>query len=330
MLTVDAVDVTDEAAFRQWFSVRVRAHLADAPSLPATSFEEARSDLPRPGDPYDRWHHLIALDGSEPVGSARAELTCDNPDLAYLTVVVRPDARRRGVGSALLGALEDWSAEAGCTALIGDTMRPAGSAVPGDAFAAEHGYRAGAVSVFRLLDVPEALTRLDALDPGVPSGYRVVTWAERCPSELLEFRAALNEEIAADDPATRQAVEAWDGARVRAYEDRMIAAGRSRLCAGVVETASGELVAVTWFVRPPGEREHVKQLGTVVARKHRGHRLGLLVKVANLRQLGSAWPGTRVVSSWNGDLNAAMIAINSALGYRVAGEGTDWEKSFRS
>jgi RimJ/RimL family protein N-acetyltransferase len=55
-----------------------------------------------------------------------------------------------------------------------------------------------------------------------------------------------------------------------------------------------------------------------VTKAHRGHRLGLLVKSAMLEWLGTAEPElTRIVTD-NAAPNSFMIAVNEALGYRLA------------
>ena len=58
--------------------------------------------------------------------------------------------------------------------------------------------------------------------------------------------------------------------------------------------------------------------------EHRGHRLGLLAKVANLRHLRSAQPDTRWVTSWNAGSNVHMVAINDLLGFVPVDEWDEW------
>jgi RimJ/RimL family protein N-acetyltransferase len=57
----------------------------------------------------------------------------------------------------------------------------------------------------------------------------------------------------------------------------------------------------------------------VVARPHRGHRLGLLVKAAMLQWLTGAEPRLRKVATFNAASNRHMIAINEELGFEVSG-----------
>ena len=58
------------------------------------------------------------------------------------------------------------------------------------------------------------------------------------------------------------------------------------------------------------------QSGTLVAPEHRGHALGLAIKVANHRQLREHFPECRVLLTGNADVNAPMNAVNEVLGYR--------------
>ena len=59
---------------------------------------------------------------------------------------------------------------------------------------------------------------------------------------------------------------------------------------------------------------------TVVTRKHRGHRLGLLVKIAMLELLATAEPQLERIATWNAQANEHMIAVNEALGYTILGQ----------
>ena len=68
------------------------------------------------------------------------------------------------------------------------------------------------------------------------------------------------------------------------------------------------------------------QMLTGVTREHRGHRLGLLVKVAMLEVLRAAEPQLERIDTWNAESNRYMIAVNEALGYTVLGPPASWWK----
>ena len=65
--------------------------------------------------------------------------------------------------------------------------------------------------------------------------------------------------------------------------------------------------------RDPGK---VFQDDTLVLPRHRGHRLGLALKVANLRAVQRAHPDRRVLHTWNAEENGPMVAVNNAMGFR--------------
>jgi hypothetical protein len=63
-----------------------------------------------------------------------------------------------------------------------------------------------------------------------------------------------------------------------------------------------------------------------VAREHRGHRLGLRLKLAMLDLLARQEPQVKHILTGNGETNEHMIGINETLGYRVIGPpARSWE-----
>jgi hypothetical protein len=69
------------------------------------------------------------------------------------------------------------------------------------------------------------------------------------------------------------------------------------------------------------------QGGTLVVPAHRGHRLGLAVKVANQRALAGRFPQLEWIITGNADVNAHMNAINDRLGFRVVERLLEVEKA---
>jgi len=76
---------------------------------------------------------------------------------------------------------------------------------------------------------------------------------------------------------------------------------------------------VTQVEVAPDEPDWMFQGLTAVVRAHRGHRLGLLVKLAMLEWLAEAEPQRRWMITGNAETNEHMIAINEALGYQPFG-----------
>ena len=59
---------------------------------------------------------------------------------------------------------------------------------------------------------------------------------------------------------------------------------------------------------------------------HRGHRLGLAMKLATHRRLAELFPSCAYVETGNAGVNAAMNAVNERLGYRVVERCLDVQK----
>ena len=78
----------------------------------------------------------------------------------------------------------------------------------------------------------------------------------------------------------------------------------------------GTLVGVTEAVLNDAAPERGFQSGTLVDPAHRGHGLGLAIKLANHRRLREHFPQCRLLMTGNADVNAPMNAVNVALGYR--------------
>ena len=62
-----------------------------------------------------------------------------------------------------------------------------------------------------------------------------------------------------------------------------------------------------------------------MAPEHRGHRLGTLVKVANLYHARAERPELLVIDTCNADSNPYMVRINEAMGFRPHCRTTDWQ-----
>ena len=264
--------------------------------------------------------------------------------IAGVDVLVLPEARRRGVGTAVWRAIEDvLDADGRTTVQAWVDHRPADGpvleaptgfgSVPLDAaevrFLAALGFRLEQVermSELRLDDALEHLERLRADALPHARGYAIRTWTGRTPPELLEQLAVLHQRMSTDAPVAGldHEEEAWDAGRVERIEEVEERRGRDMLRAVAIHEATGALVAFTTLVVASPERP-AYQHDTLVHGEHRGHRLGMLVKVANLLALAERIPRGVRVMTWNAEENRPMLGVNESLGFRAIGYEGAWQ-----
>jgi GNAT superfamily N-acetyltransferase len=340
---IDEVDPRDGRAFDEWYAVVDAVAVAERPGEPGWLIGELRERAAagRPADdgtpPEDeRIDTLLVRDGTgRAVGAAMLELPLrDNQHFCAVDVHVLPDARRRGAGTALLAEVTVRARAARRTTMAMDIDEPpsAEGRSAGRAFATRHGFTCATTEVRRDLALPVDPAHLDAVEADCldrARGYRVRTWQDRCPDDLVDDRAVLSTRMSTDAPLGELdwQIETWDAARVRRSEALVARQGRTFLAAGAVDEESGRLVAFTELGVPLTRPERVYQWSTLVLSEHRGHRLGTLVKTAVLRLVAERVPQARLVSTWNAAVNAPMIAVNERLGFRTNGSLSSWQRA---
>jgi hypothetical protein len=124
--------------------------------------------------------------------------------------------------------------------------------------------------------------------------------------------------------------ESWDVARVRHVEGSWKRSGQESLVAAARHRASGELAAYSVLQASAAKPWMANQDDTLVARHHRGRRLGMVVKILNLRRLAAGHPAVERVTTFNAAENDHMLSINVALGFRPAGYDGEWRMTMPS
>ena len=274
---------------------------------------------------------LGAFDEGRMVGAARVDVPLlDNLHSAWSQVYVDPAHVRRGIGRALDAACVEVARGRGRRVLMTEALTLPGQESPGLLFARAMGYRPGLEDGLKVVDLFETEHTWAALDEATlphRDGYRIVTWHDNVPEELLDDFCLLNEAFFEEAPIGEMEMEPekWDRARVAEREARNAATGRHEISAGAL-SPEGRLVALTELMVNEATPWRGHQSGTLVDRDHRGHRLGMAVKLANHRQVREAWPEVKVVMTGNADVNAAMNAVNDALGYREVERCVEMQK----
>ena len=151
------------------------------------------------------------------------------------------------------------------------------------------------------------------------AGYTLISWTQDTPEEYLDQMVAI--ELAMSDAPHDPSWEepAWDAERVRATDRRRRLQQLRSYAVAARHDATGDLAGVTRVEVAPDEPGWIHQGVTAVVRAHRGHRLGLLVKLAMLEWLARAEPQRQWIITGNAGTNEHMIAINEALGYQRFG-----------
>jgi hypothetical protein len=132
--------------------------------------------------------------------------------------------------------------------------------------------------------------------------------------------------IEGDAPrAAGEEPQGWDAARVRAADQRLADQGWRFYSLAARAQHSGGLVAITQLGVDPLDPSWGSQSLTAVTAPHRGHRLGLLVKVAMLELLAAHEPHLTQILTLTAEGNEHMDAINTELGYEVLERQLSWE-----
>jgi GNAT superfamily N-acetyltransferase len=263
----------------------------------------------------------------------------DNTHSVEVTVAVHPEHRRRGAGTAIVEHMGELGRADGRRSLNSIVDVPVAQASDHASvhFAPKLGFEATMAGNSRRLDVPLDPAEVTELRDVVAtarqaSEYRLLSFVTPWPQEFAEDEWDLLRVMSTDEPAGdgEHEEEVWDEARMVEYDELREERGATKLCAVAQHVPSGRAVAMTEILVCEDEPHQSWQLITVVHPEHRGHRLGLAVKLANLELLAEHSPGIGFVITGNAAVNAPMITVNDMMGFRVIGEGMFWQKRLGS
>jgi RimJ/RimL family protein N-acetyltransferase len=278
------------------------------------------------GDPQEMWVALGEGDDGV-VGWYLLHLpAADNLHMASFNVTVRQDRLRQGLGTALLrhGAARALDER---RSLIHSWARDGSR---GEAFARSRGATGGIAQLRRVLELDAAaadrLGELRAAAESAAAGYRLVSWISPTPEEYLDQVAALHNALADAPHDASWHPPSWDAERIRKAERWAERRGIRMYTVAAWHEGGGELGGLTEVGVEADMPDWGFQELTAVARGHRGHRLGLLLKIAMQEWLAEAEPQLRRILTGNAGANEHMIAINEALGYQLSGSPfRSWE-----
>jgi mycothiol synthase len=216
----------------------------------------------------------------------------DDPERGYVAPRVHPNARRRGVGTALLEPLVEFVDSLGLERLSGQVTDPGSKA-----FAERFGF----VESDRQVEQVRHLDEEIALDP-IPDGVEMVTIAEQ--PELLEAAYPLARDEGYPDLALEGSIsiplEEW------LHDEATLPEG------SFVALADGEIVGCSGLMAH--DNDGVAEDGlTVVRREWRRRGLAKALKQRELAWARAA--GFAEVVTWTQSGNESMRTVNERLGY---------------
>ena len=319
-MDIRRLDPHDDAQMRRFHEIGWRAEKEDGrPWNSFWTFPEMAGMFREPTDDQ-RMDCFCLYDGDLMVAGGFVELSLlDNLDKAWMFGAVEPELRGRGFGSMLMEVMVEHARE------IGRSQVTVMMAVPFEErytsgmlrFVDKHGFRLANTEIMRILRLPvrdELLEEVRRESAPHHDGYEISTFVDDVPEEYLESYCYLRNQLVLDAPTgdIDFEAEALTPELIRQRSERNKRSGRTTYFS--LATKDGVAVAHSDLAVPPtGTESH--QLGTLVHRDHRGHRLGAAVKAVNLEALQRDRPDITEVHTQNAETNQWMVSINERLGF---------------
>jgi len=329
---ISEIDVADDTAMQAVFDVDTRSSHIGRESMPQWTHQEMLGAY-RSNDSGERQVVLGAYDGDTLLGFVSIWVPLlDNLDKVYLEVQVDPPARGRGVGTALLAEAEALARADARTLLLTESKIPPGQREthPYRRFAESNGFEYSNVEVVRHLALPIPDAQLRTWTDHAAErheGYTVETFVDEFPDDLAESLCLLLGQLAVDAPTGLVDFEEEDFNVDRLRERYATAAAMDRAIYETVALSPDRVVvAQSTLAVANGPGTDVFQWGTFVHREHRGHRLGLAVKVANIKAVQDARPEKTRITTQNAETNDYMVNINKEIGFEPVEDSMEWIK----
>ena len=279
---------------------------------------------------HERRPRWFVMDGAAIVGAATLYLDDEdaaNLHVGWLDLGVLPGHRRRGLGTLLIRDVARHAQAVGRTTLMPHTT----SLVPAGAqfmrhLAAEPGLVEG-VNELRLSDLD-----LKLMEGWAAAGHaqsdrfellRVDgSWPVEMIDEVVALHHVMNDAPVGDLDFNDQAFTA---AHITEFAAELAARNIARFVLAVRDIPSGRLAGYTELGVNPSFPDLGQQSDTGVFEEFRGHGLGKWLKAEMVLRLAAEHPEVTRIRTENAQSNAAMLAINHAMGFTLHHEQTIWQ-----
>jgi len=261
---------------------------------------------------------LARLDGRL-VGYAGLTLNLfENLDGAKILGAVHPAHQRQGVGRLLMETAESATDRPRLRA-------PVWAGTAGEEAVPRMGYtQQGSHEVRRLSLRDRQPASLVEQAAAAAADYDLERFVGACPDERLGEMQVLREAI--NDAPEDGEFEAYPPERIRTVERWLAEQQQTPYTIVARHRATGEAAGITIVCTHELRPAVAAQEDTSVTPPHRGHRLGLRMKLAMLDWLREDRPEVEAVDTWNAAGNAPMIAINDLLGCTKVAEALSFRR----
>lgn len=346
-LTVpETLDSPDATEFHSFVALNNAICLSDTGMR---DFDRSAEEmLPHWRESTDEVHlTLLAREAGEIVGAVTVSHATAEPTSAEVDLMVLPDNWGRGIETALLAAAEAevralgrkviqaWTLHRpspGEAPLVPKTGWGRVSRTPHAQLLADAGFTLEQVERNSAFDLQGDLAPIERMlaDALAVAGseYELVEWTVPTPPELRSGYAWALSRMSTDAPSGDLEIdeEIWDADRIARRDARFVDGGQTVSVSAVEHMPTGTLAAFNELVTGSDPEGVTHQYCTLVLKEHRGHRLGQIVKCANILRWRGIAPRSPRITTFNAEENRPMLDINEAMGFAPVSYAGAWQK----
>ena len=301
----------DQTQFEAALVLQQRLDRARDPELPVTPAGELQATFDDDASENARHERVVAFDDGQALAIGHLELTRDAANATLAMVELTPVLT--DASTSVLGELLRLAQADGRTSVI----------AWGDCTPEADAFWTGLGAELRFTEQESDLD-LAAVDSALmsrwidtaPNDIDLVHWAGRCPDEHIDALVATANAMN-DAPTDDLDIEDMtvDAAILRADFDARDACGIDYL--GILAIcADGSAAGATEVFVNRFRPAFAWQWNTVVLPAHRGRGLGRWMKAAMWQRLRAEAPELTMLRTGNAESNAAMLAINTEMGFQ--------------